>query len=82
MKLHAYSLIRPHAARLAGAIAAAAVLAVALCSIFFPGLPSFAMPLMQAGIIVCIAAGWLSAARETASQQGRGLARVRIRRRD
>lgn len=67
MKPLDHSSIRPHA--LAGVIAGAVVLAVALCRIFFPQLLSFAMPWMQAGTVVCIAAGWLSAARKKVMQQ-------------
>jgi len=82
MKLLAHSSIGSRAATLLSAapgfviacfICAAAVLAVAFCTIFFPAFPSFAAPFAQAGIAVSIAAGLLPAARtihrNSASQQ-------------
>jgi hypothetical protein len=67
-------------------ICAAAVLAVAFGTIFFPKFLSFAAPFAQAGIAVFIAAGLLSAARKihhnNTLQQRRRLVPIRIRRRD
>ncbi|WP_034380209.1 hypothetical protein [Herbaspirillum sp. CF444] len=60
----------------------AAVLAVALCSIFFPRFLSFAMPFVQAGIVISIAAGLLSAGRNKALQLRRRFVPIKIRRRD
>ncbi|WP_157137704.1 hypothetical protein [Herbaspirillum lusitanum] len=65
MKSLAHSSIGSRAATLLSAapgfaiacfICAAAVLAVAFCTIFFPAFPSFAAPFAQAGIAVSIAA--------------------------
>jgi hypothetical protein len=63
-------------------ICAAAVLAVAFRTIFFPKFLSFAAPFVPAGIAVFTAAGLLSAARKTALQQRRRPLPARIRRRD
>jgi len=67
-------------------ICAAAVLAVALGTTFFPTFLSFAAPFAQAGIAVFITAGLLSAARKihhnNTLQQRRRLVPIRIRRRD
>gem|GEM_PF-3862648 len=64
-------------------ISAAAVLAVAFCSIFFPRFLSFAMPFAQAGIVVFVAAGLLSTVRKKAVQkQSLRVVPIRIRRRD
>ncbi|WP_265215398.1 hypothetical protein [Herbaspirillum lusitanum] len=95
MKSLAHSSIGSRAATLLSAapgfaiacfICAAAVLAVAFCTIFFPAFPSFSAPFAQAGIAVSIAAGLLPAARtihrNSASQQRRRLVPGRIRRRD
>jgi hypothetical protein len=68
---------------IASFIGAAAVLAVAFCIIFFPTFLSFAAPFAPAGGAVFIAAGLLSAAHKTASQQQRRRpVPARIRRRD
>jgi len=92
MKSLDHSSIRSRAATLFSAapgfviacfIAAVAVLAVAFCTIFFPTFLSFAAPFAPAGIAVAVAAGLLSAAHKTASQQQRRRpVPARIRRRD
>jgi len=91
MKSLAHSSIRQRAATLLSAapapliiciISAAAVLAVAFSSIFFPRLLSFAMPFAQAGIVASIAAGLLSATRKKAAKQQRRLIPIKVRRRD
>jgi len=91
MKSHHHSSIGSRAATLFSAapgfviacfIGTAAVLAVALCTIFFPRFLSFAAPFAPAGIAVFIAAGLLSAARKTALQQRRRPLPASVRRRD